>query len=717
MRLQKNILLSGIAALTLFMAACGGGGGNGPTPPAAISVTLSPAPPTSIVISKTATLTAVVANDTAAAGVTWKATCGSTDCGSFSPASTPGNSGTTIYTAPATIPTGNTVVVIATSVTDSTKSASATITVTGTPVISVAISNPPANLVVNTPATLTAVVSEDSAAAGVTWSVACGSAACGTFNPTTSPGNNATTSYTAPAAIPAGNAGNVTVTATSVTDNTKSATATITILATPPAVLADGTYIYHVSGENGSDGPYTVAGAFTVQNAVITGGEQDWVDLNGDGGTNALVPNTSSLTVESSGNIQIVLDSGVNGAGVNGVVTLRGTLVSGTRALISEFDASAAGTGSLDLQTGKAAPAGGYAFNLFGADGAAQASLLVIGGVLDITGTTIATSTSVFDYSDGGTLGQGAQFSSGAVSAPDQYGRITINLTPTTASGASPFGLIGYIVGTNRIELVENNTDALQGSLGGSALGQGAKTNAFTTADVTGASYAFIANGADNINGLANFAGAFALNSNGSVSGVVAYNDGNNRQGPQITGGTWTIDPTGRVTLSDITLGGANIGNGPYSFQLYVDGNGNAFELGNDAFQESTGPSFVQTGPLTAGQFAIAAQGFAATGNQQVWAGVGSVAIDASFNWNGFTDYNVFTGTPLTNVPLTGTTNTGSGLFELTGLSALANPLGPGSFGYYPISATKVLAIELDDNEPGGGVQLGIFVIEGITTQ
>jgi hypothetical protein len=711
MRLHKNILLSGIAAATLFMAACGGGG-SGPTPPPAISVTLSPTPPTSIVISKTASLTAVIANDSAAAGVTWKVTCGSTDCGSFNPASTPGNSATTTYTAPAAIPTGNTVVVVATSITDPTKSASATITVTGTPVISVSITNPPANLVVSTPVNLAAVVSEDPAAAGVTWSVTCGSAACGAFNPTTSPGNNPTTSYRAPAAIPTGNT--VTVMATSVTDNTKSATATITIVAAPPPVLADGTYIYHVTGENGSDGPYSVAGAFTVQNAVITGGEQDFVDFNGDGGTNALVPTTSSLTLESSGNIQIVLDSGVNGAGVNGVVTLRGAMVSASRALISEFDASAAGTGSLDLQTGKAAPAGGYAFNLFGADGAAQASLLVIGGVLDITGTTIATNNSVFDYSDGGTLGQGAQFSSGAVSAPDQFGRITINLTPTAASGAPPFGLIGYIVGTNRIELVENNTDALQGSLGGSALGQGAKTNAFTTADVTGASYAFIANGADG-NGLATFAGAFALNSNGSVSGVVAYNDTDNRQGLQITGGTWTVDPTGRVTLSNIMLSNANIGDGPYNFQLYVDGDGNAFELGNDAIQESTGPSFVQAGSLAPGQFAIAAQGFAATSNQEVWGAVGPVTIDASFNWNGFTDYNVFTGTPLTNLPLTGTTNSVSGEFELTGLSALANPLGPGEFGYYPISATKVLAIELDDNQPGNGVQLGVFVIEGVT--
>lgn len=209
-----------MAALGLFLAARGGGSGN--TPPAPISVAITN-PPSSVAVSGTASFTAVVTNESTGAGVTRAVSCGGSACGSVSPTSTKGNSGTTTYTAPAAVPTGNTVTITATSVADTSKSASATVTITAAAVISVTISNPPTSLVMGTSTTLTAVVSEDSKAAGVTWTVTCGSSACGSFNPTTSPGNTATTTYTAPGAIPTGNT--VTVTATSVTDNTKSASA------------------------------------------------------------------------------------------------------------------------------------------------------------------------------------------------------------------------------------------------------------------------------------------------------------------------------------------------------------------------------------------------------------------------------------------------------------------------------------------------------------
>jgi len=703
MNSRKSRLSSILAALGFLLAACGGSGSPNP-PPASISVALSPAPPTSMVVATTSTLTAVVSNDSAAAGVAWSVSCSSAPCGSFSPATTPGNTSSSVYTAPATVPSGGTVVVTATSVSDSTKSASATITITATASVSVEISNPPATLVTSVTSNLTAIVSEDSAAAGVTWSVTCGSEACGSFNPTTSPGNTATTVYTAPSAVPTG--GTVTVKATSVTDATKSATATITITTAPPAVIADGTYVYHLEGEDVSGGPYFLAGAFTVRNGVISAGEQDYIDYN-QGGSNTLVAANCSLTLESSGNIQIVLDTGggSNGPGVNGIETFRGTLVSPTRALITEFDEFASGNGSLDLQTGAAAPSGSYAFNLGGLDGSSESQLLVIGGILSINGTSLNTTNSVFDYSDGGSIGQGQSFQSGALSAPDSFGRFTMTLTPSQSSDSS-FGLIGYIVGPNRIQFVENIEDQLQATLGGTALGQ-AKNNTFSAADVSGSSYAFIASGAD-ANGLASFGGAFSLNANGSVSGVLAYNDGANRQGPQITGGSWTIDPNGRVTLSNVMLDNANIGNGPYTFQLYVDGNGNALELGIDDIQGSTGPSFAQQGdPLTAGDFAVSTQGYTGfDGTPLVWGAVGPVTLDSSLNWSGFTDFNVFSGSPYPNMQLTGITQE-DGLFEINGLSAITNPPGPCSFGYYPVSTTKVLAIQLND------FQLGTMILEG----
>ena len=328
---RRAVSLFALAAVATLLTACGGGSKTPPTPPA-IAVALSPAAPTSLVAGGTASLTAVVSNDSNNAGVRWTVSCGSSSCGSFSSASTPSGTATT-YTAPSTPPS---------------------------------------------PAT-------------------------------------------------------VTVTATSATDTTKTASATITITITN--LLANGTYVYHLAGDDAT-GPYFVAGAFTVQNGVITGGKQDFSDVTSFH-TDNLMASGSSLTVAGS-NIQIVLNTGNTAIGVGGVETLRGVRVSGSRVLISEFDTFASATGSLDLQTSTAAPSGGYAFSVRGTDGTQQGYALAIGGVLNINGSSVVVANSVFDYNDGGSVGKGLSFSSGSVSTPDSFGRITISLTPNTA------GLLGF---------------------------------------------------------------------------------------------------------------------------------------------------------------------------------------------------------------------------------------------------------------------------------
>ena len=137
------------------------------------------------------------------------------------------------------------------------------------PAVSVTLSpQPPSSTDAGSTINLTAVVSNDSANAGVKWSATCGSSQCGSFNPTTTPSGTATT-YTAPAAPPT--PAMVTLTATSVSDTTKSASASVTITA-PPPVLADGNYVYHVAGEDPSSN-YFVAGAFTVQNNLEVAGK------------------------------------------------------------------------------------------------------------------------------------------------------------------------------------------------------------------------------------------------------------------------------------------------------------------------------------------------------------------------------------------------------------------------------------------------------------
>jgi hypothetical protein len=504
----------------------------------------------------------------------------------------------------------------------------------------------------------------------------------------------------------------VTVTATSVTDSTKYATSTITITTAVAAVLADGNYVFHVSGDDGNVA-YFVAGVFTVSNGAITGGEEDLIDFV-QGGQATVVATGSSLTMASDGNFQFVLATNNSNFGVNGFETFRGALVSPTHAQINEFDSFAAAQGTLDLQTSTLAPSGGFAFNLGGIDGSANANPLFIGGILTVSGISVNAASSVFDYYDGGAVAQDMSFASGTLTAPDSSGRLTINLNPSQGSGGLPFTLIGYVVDANQLQLVESPTDAnvgLGGTLGGTALGQGANSGTFTAAGVGGQTYIFAAHGEDALNGMATFAGAFTLNSSGTVSGNLAYNDITSNQNLAISSGNWTVDSFGRVALTNVTVTGSNIGNGPFSIQFYLDGSGNALQLGTDTVEGSSGLAYQQTSTqqIAAGKYVIGAEGFAATQGKPTWAAVGPVTLDNQLSWTGFTDYNVFGGTPAANAALSGTTNTTTSIFSITGLNAVNPPPAAPQFTYWPIDTSRALAIELDAGQSGS------FLLQAVT--
>lgn len=98
--------------------------------PISVAIVASTPPPFILPVNGTMTLTGTLSNDYTVGGgsIDWSVTCKSSGCGSLSAAKTA--SGTAItYTAPAIQPTGNTVTVTATSVTDPTESNSITITI------------------------------------------------------------------------------------------------------------------------------------------------------------------------------------------------------------------------------------------------------------------------------------------------------------------------------------------------------------------------------------------------------------------------------------------------------------------------------------------------------------------------------------------------------------------------------------------------------------
>jgi len=215
------------------------------TKSASASVTVSAAPvvavsitpgSASLITGGTQQFTASVSGSSNTA-VTWSATGGSITSG--------------LYTAPSA---AGTYTVKATSVADSTKSASANVTVSAAPVVAVTISPVSASMLSSGTQQFTASVTGSSNTA-VSWSASAGSVSSSGM-------------YTAPAA-----AGSYTVKATSAADSTKSASATVTVSAPVVAVSI-------------SPGSASLSTSATQQfTATVTGSSNTAVTWSATGGT------------------------------------------------------------------------------------------------------------------------------------------------------------------------------------------------------------------------------------------------------------------------------------------------------------------------------------------------------------------------------------------------------------------------------------------------
>lgn len=216
------LLSAAIAAIVLLGCAGtvgrGESGSGSPLPPSPITVTVQPASAT-LFLGQSQQFQATVSG-TSNASVNWTVdgvAGGNSAVGTISAAG--------LYTAPGSLPANPIVNVSAASTADSTATSSATVTLHDDIVVSVspASASVPAGGVQVFTATVTA---SGSPAPGVTWSVngiAGGNGSVGTI----AAGGANSASYTAPAAPPS--PPNVTITATSVADTAKSATASVTV--------------------------------------------------------------------------------------------------------------------------------------------------------------------------------------------------------------------------------------------------------------------------------------------------------------------------------------------------------------------------------------------------------------------------------------------------------------------------------------------------------
>lgn len=253
----QRMALGGCAVVLTMISACSSGHSPssvqvGPIIFTDANGTPLKTPPGSLTAGQGAYVDVTLSDDPQQLGADWSVYCGSAPppgtpvppgqtqdetCGTFTPAHTMSGpipsyvtSGTgyvAFYVAPSTPPKDGTVTLYAASTGSPNKFSSVSLSIGGNPISVSLAPPPPGTLQAGASTQLRAVLNNDAAEAGVSWTVICGSSACGSFAPSQT-GSGIATSYTAPAVVPAG--GIVQVIATSVTDPTKAASATISIM-------------------------------------------------------------------------------------------------------------------------------------------------------------------------------------------------------------------------------------------------------------------------------------------------------------------------------------------------------------------------------------------------------------------------------------------------------------------------------------------------------
>ncbi len=403
-----------------------------------VMIVFTTAPPTSLIVSATAPMSATVTNDPTNAGVNWIVLCGSAGrCGSFSALHTASGANTT-YTAPAAVPAGPSVTIRAVSAADNTKFVTANTTITPTPIMIIFMPLLPASVATSSVTTMSSTVSNDPTIAGVDWSVTCGSASCGSFNPTHT-ASGANTTYTAPAAVPAG--GTVTIKAASTADNTKFATGNVTITGgalTCPLTLGgqenllNGTYAGLFNGWDDTKGMFQATASVTANGAgTITGGV---ADSNGVGQTPSINQTITNgcYTIGTGGRGKMIWNFGGGGGSVTFSFVMR---ADGKNGNLIEFDDTTGttggrGSGSIRLQDTTLFLAstlnGAFAFGVRGekSDGTRVGSL----GAFSLNGVNTLSGGAV-DYSEPNTSFTGLA-ATGSFTAPDAtHGRGTLTIT------------------------------------------------------------------------------------------------------------------------------------------------------------------------------------------------------------------------------------------------------------------------------------------------
>jgi hypothetical protein len=687
-----------------------------------IGITFTQSPPATVVVSQSYMFIATVTNDPTNAGVTWEVTCaGGSFCGSYNQGGSSPSGQPITYTAPPSPPgNGGLVNIIAMATADPTVMITVqTTVVTGSGGEQIMFNPaPPNTLQEGTTAQLIADLTGSSAQ--IDWSVTCGSASCGSFNPTVTDSGSATT-YTAPSTPPTGNT--VTVTATAADNANVNVSATITITSpTGPDELLNGQYAISFSGTD-TNGFYAATGAFVADGmGNISGGEEDFLDpatLQ----TPAYILTGSYYNITSNGvGTMYLLNNFELGAACNSypvdicgssnqldyVQIISFAVVNSSHSLVIEFDFSATSHGSMDLQTitdfNYSNVSSGYSFLFPGVD-ANTYERAALGGVFTADGNGNFT-TGIEDVNDNGTvtLNYGSFAGTYNNSTIDSFGRATVCVPSDCSEDTFSF----YIVNNGQLNFIE--TDETFFIAAGPAFSNGSGT-------FSGA-YGFT--GAGWVKKDARAEGGLFTASGGSITGgIIDLNDaGSSPTLDTPFTGSYSTFVSGRGTLT-LNTNASGIG----SFQAYVTDSNGVLLLETDKGSVSSGAALAQTLPITDstfnGNYAAYYQSYPEpTSPNDV---VGQViASDSTFMLSGTA--NVNEGFNTGNASQTaGWTVSGmftvesDGRFYPGSLDLTLNSMSlPADEIYYVLNSSTVLMLDYDPTIPGVGLlQLQDLTIPG----
>ena len=589
-----------------------------------------------------------------------------------------------------------------------------------TSIVVTMITPPPSSLPAGGTASVAATVSNDTANAGVSWSCT-PSATCGSFNPV-STASGASTTYTAPSSAPAG--GQVVIMASSMTDSSKRANASVMITGTSSNASLNGRYALFLTAATGNQGTSVCAASIATDGkGNITGGVEeltapgffDLVDVISDG--------TYSIDANGHGTMRIHT---VNFE----TLVFSFVLTSASHALIVEVDGDPA-SGTMDLQQPAGASftaaqiSGNYSFAMDGVDNSGALNHMSLGGSFAADGIGTLTA-GTLDINNGGTFSTSSF--TGSFTAPDTNGRGTMHLS----TGRS---FVYYIISPKAFRVFEGDNPTNISFVGGSAYAQGSAGS--SNAALSG-KFVYQHHGWSSP-GRTVAAGQFSADGMGKVTGGVSDSNSGGSPTTVFTGkpvtGTYMISgsPSGHLNLTDAA--------GTSTFNVYLvdpalnildpgnsSGGGGALLLHTDASITGTGmliPQVISGSPAISQNHGLNLVNSVDTVNvatvNEVHL-VGRLASDGAANFTGTADY----GQNGSNIQIVVKGNTLSGTFAADSVNAghftgtftlgtdpaialfpfISPAVSTFQVSYYQASSSQALVIQTDTSADAWGYLL-----------